>query len=162
MLHKCLFKIPLWREIDNVPSFLLIFTKNFSKIIGGGEFRFLLSKLMFTHSVYWVFFTLLTQIPAEAVAMEQWKDKTRYYHQKLKVQSRIAKQFRTWDLRKWETFKAVYLSLMIRGFELVTRESELVTRGFVLVTCGFKLLSRGFELVTRGFELLLLNFNSWF
>ena len=55
---------------------------------------------------------LLTQLPAEAVAMEKWKRKTRDYHQKLNVRvaSRIAKQFRTYDLRKWATFKTVYLS----------------------------------------------------
>ena len=52
-----------------------------------GEFRSLLSKLMFTHSV---------------AAMEYWKPKTRNYHLKLNVQvaSRFAEQFRTYDLRK--------------------------------------------------------------
>ena len=34
-LHKCLFKIPLWREIDNASSYFLISNKNFSKIIWG-------------------------------------------------------------------------------------------------------------------------------
>ena len=44
-----------------------------------------------------------------AVAMKYWKRKTGNYHQKLNVQvaSRIAEQFRTYDIRKWETFKAV-------------------------------------------------------
>ena len=82
-----------------------------------GEFRSLLSKLMFTDS---------------AAAMEECKRKTRNYHQKLNVQcaSRIAKQFRTYDLRKWGTCKAVYLSFHwfndSRGFKLVTRGFELV------------------------------------
>ena len=52
-------------------------------------------------------------------------------------------------------FTWVFISLMIRGFELVTRRFELVTHGFELVT-------RGFELVNRGFELALLNFKSCF
>ena len=53
-----------------------------------------------------------TQLPAEAVAMEKCKRKTKDYHQKLNVRvaSQIAEQFRTYDLRKLGTFKAVYLS----------------------------------------------------
>ena len=45
---------------------------------------------------------LLTQLLAEAAAMEWWKRKTRDYHQKLSVRvaSRIAEQFRTYDLKK--------------------------------------------------------------
>ena len=69
---------------------------NFSKIIGEGDFSvenlglFLQSKC------------LLNQLPAEAVAIEWWKLKTGDYHQKLNVRvaSRIAEQFRTYDLRK--------------------------------------------------------------
>ena len=58
------------------------------------KFRFLPSKLM-----------LLTQLPAEATAMEYWKQKTKDYHQKLNIRiaSRIAElpqQFRTYDLSK--------------------------------------------------------------
>ena len=55
---------------------------------------------------------LLTQLAVEAVAMEQWKCKIRDTHQKLNVRfaSRSAEQFRTYDLRKRGTFKAVYLS----------------------------------------------------
>ena len=34
-LHKCLFKTPLWRQIDNATSYFLISSKDFSKIIGG-------------------------------------------------------------------------------------------------------------------------------
>ena len=50
-----------------------------------GEFRSLLSKLMFTNS-----------------AMQQWKRKTRNYQQKLNVQValQIAEKFKTYDLRK--------------------------------------------------------------
>ena len=143
----------------------ITFTKGKSKFLqnqGGwhfcGEFRSPLLKLMFTHSV---------------VAMEYRKRKTRNYHQKLNVQvaSRTAKQFRTYDLRKWGTFKAAYLSfhwfndswsrgfeLVTRGFKLVTRGFELVTRVFELVTCGFELVTRGFELVTREFELVTRGF----
>ena len=53
-----------------------------------------------------------TQLPAEAAAMEKCKRKTKDYHQKLNVRvaSRMAEQFRTYDLRKLETFKGVYLS----------------------------------------------------
>ena len=70
----------------------------------------------------------------------------------------------------------VFIDLMIRGFELITRRLEHVTHGFELVTRGFELVTRrlehvtdGFELVTRrfelatrGFKLALLNFNSCF
>ena len=40
---------------------------------------------------------LLTLFPAEAVAMKQWKSKTRAYNQKLNVRvaSQIAQQFKT-------------------------------------------------------------------
>ena len=116
------------------------------------EFRPLLSKLMFSDS---------------DVAMEYWKRKTRNYHQKLNAQValRIAKQFRIHNLRKWGTFKDVYLSfhwfndsrgfeLVTRGFELITRGYELKTRRFELVTHGFELVTRRFELATRGFELV--------
>ena len=42
------------------------------------------------------------QLLAEAVAMEWWKRKTRNYHQKLNVRvaSRLAEQFRAYDLKK--------------------------------------------------------------
>ena len=86
--------------------------------------------------------------------MEKLKRKKKDYQQKLQVRvaSRIAEQFRTYDLRKWGTSKAAYLSFhwfndsWNSGFELVTRRFELVIREF--------------ELVTRGFELVLLRFNS--
>ena len=71
-LHKFLFKIPLWREIDDATSYFLISSKNFCKIVGGkgeeGRVNFLwrikvfFSKLMFQ--------CLLTQFLAEVVAME--------------------------------------------------------------------------------------------
>ena len=59
-------------------------------------------------------------------------------------------------------FTWVFIDLMIRGFEPVTRRFELVTHGFELVTHGFEIVTRGFELVTRVFELALLNLNSCF
>ena len=31
-LHKCLFKIPLWRKIDNVTSYFLISSKNMKAV----------------------------------------------------------------------------------------------------------------------------------
>ena len=31
-LHKCLFKIPLWRKIDNVTSYFLISSKNLKAV----------------------------------------------------------------------------------------------------------------------------------
>ena len=47
-------------------------------------------------------YCLLTQVIAEAVAMEWWKRKARDYHQKLNVRvaSQIVEQFRTYDLKK--------------------------------------------------------------
>ena len=98
------------------------------------ELRSLLSKLMFTHTA----------------------SCTKDYHQKLKVRvsPQITKQFRTYDLRKWETFKAVYLSLHWFNASWILNS----TRGFELVTEGFGQVTRGFELVTRGLKLSLLNF----
>ena len=54
-------------------------------------------------------------------------------------------------------FTLVFIDLMIRGFELVTREFELVALGFELITRRFELLTRGYELVTRRFKLLIRN-----
>ena len=83
--------------------------------------------------------------------------------------SRIAEQFRNYDLTKWGTFKVVYLGfhwfndsrgfeLVTRWLELVTRGFEILTRGFELVTCGLELVNRGFEFVTREFELVTRGF----
>ena len=51
----------------------------------------------------------------------------------------------------------VFIDLMIRGLELVTRgcepeahRFELVVRGFELVTCRFQLVLLGLQLVTRN------------
>ena len=104
-------------------------------------------------------------------------------------ESRIAKPLKTYDLRKWANFNAVYLSFhwlndsrtrefelvtrgfkfITRGLELISRVFELVARGLELITPGFKLVTREFEfgsckveLVTREFELAVLNFKSCF
>ena len=97
-------------------------------------------------------------------------------------ESRIAKPLKTYDLRKWANFNAVYLSFhwlndsrtrgfkfITRGLELISRVFELVARGLELITHGFKLVTREFEfgsckveLVTREFELAVLNFKSCF
>ena len=77
----------------------------------------------------------------------------------IELASRVVEQFRTYGIRKLETFKAVYMSFhsfnKACGF-------DLVTSGFQLVTRGFELITRGFERVTCVFELALLNFNSYF
>ena len=59
-----------------------------------------------------VFQSLLTQLLAEAVAMEWLKLKTRDHHQKLNVRvaSRIVEQFGTNNLETWRNFKAAFLS----------------------------------------------------
>ena len=126
--------------------------ENFSKAIWRGwllygEFRSLLSKLMFTHA---------DSCWSHCSGVEGRK--TRDCHRKLKVRiaSRIAEfpqQFRTCDLRKW-----VLLGCFKRLFTWVFNDLmilELVTREFELVTCEL-------ELVTHGFELALLNFSSCF
>ena len=67
-----------------------------------------------------------------------WKRKTREYQQKLNVRvaSRIAKQFRTNNLKKWRTFKAAYLRfhwfndswIWTRNLWIGTRNSWIWTR----------------------------------
>ena len=89
-----------------------------------GEFRSLLSKLIFTHSAFcWSC--------SHGVETECSSFLTN------------ANQFRTYDLRKYGNSKAVYLSFH--------RFADSWTRGFELITHGFELLTLGFELVTRGF-----------
>ena len=106
---------------------------------------------MFTHSAFWW-----------RRRHEVAETKTRDYHQRLNVwvSSQISKQFRTSDLRKWGTFKVVYLSfywfndlwiwtcnlwirtctswIWIRTFEfkLVLLSLQLLTRNSQLVTCN--------------------------
>ena len=106
---------------------------------------------------------LLTQLLAEAVAMEWWKCRTRDYHQKLNVRvaSRFAKQFRTYDLKKWwETFKALYLSfdwfndswIWTHNSWIWTRNSWISTRNPWIWTRTFE-----FQLMLLSFQLVLLN-----
>ena len=78
---------------------------NFSKIIwGGGGGRGGVEGDISAENLGLFFQSscLLTQLLAKAVTMEWWKRKTRDYHQKLKVrvESRIAEQFRIYDLKK--------------------------------------------------------------
>ena len=106
---------------------------------------------------------LLTQLLAEAVAMEWWKRKTRDYHQKLNVRvaSRIAEQFRTNNLKKWGTFKAAYLSfhwfndswIWTRSSWIWTRNSWIWTRNLWIGTRNSWIWTRTFE-----FQLVLLRF----
>ena len=70
----------------------------------------------------------------------------------------IAKLFKTKNLRKWENFKAVYLSFhwfndsWTRGFELVSREFEIGTRGFEIanLTHTFWISTRVSKLSNRN------------
>ena len=68
-------------------------------------------------------------------------------------ESRIAKQFKTKDTRKWADFKASYLSFHWLN-DSWTHEFELVSCGFELITCGIELISHVFELRAHRFELL--------
>ena len=104
---------------------------------------------------------LLTLFPAETVAMKLWKSKTRYYHQKLKLRvvSRIAEQFKTYDLRKWGNIKAIYLSFnwlndsWTRYSWIWTRNSWIWTRNSWIWTRNLWIWTRTFE-----FQLVLLSF----
>ena len=100
-----------------------------------------------------------------AVAMEWWKRKTRDYYQKLTVQaaSRIAEQFRTYDLRKWITFMAVYLSfhwfndswtgnswIWTRTLWIWTRNSWIWTRNLCIWTQNSYILTHNSWIWTRN------------
>ena len=115
---------------------------HFSKSLGGwwiffGEFMSLLWKLMFPHSP-----------SCWSHSHGVVKPKTGDYHQKLNVQvvSRIAKQFRTNDLRKWGTFKAVYASYHLFN------DAWIWTRNSWIWTCTFE-----FQLMLSSFQLVTSN-----
>ena len=114
---------------------------------------------------------LLTQLLAKAVTMEFWKRKTRDYHQKLnvRVESRIAEQFRIYDLKKWwGTFKTVCLSFhWFNDSWIRTRNSWIWTRNLRIWTCNSWIWTRNswiwsrtfeFQLVLLSFQLVLLSF----
>ena len=159
-----MFKISLWREIDNATSyFTLISSKTLSKNFifnhrggpeGGGwlfcgKFRFLLSKLMFTHSAScW---------SHNHGVVETWN-------------KRLSPEM--YDLLHVWTYELPHELLNNLGLKILGNEEllRLFTWVFIdlmiseceLVTYGFELVTREFELVTRGFELALLNFSSCF
>ena len=183
-LHKCLFKISLWR-VDEATSFFLISSKIWSKSaisipIHSGTTYFWLS--LFAGAKY--------QGGDEAEARALISNHCLINHcwydlEKLTVpgSSNLKKQYKV--LCSGNERKICYiflnnLGLIILGNQVYlavskgcllsfhwfndswTRWFELVTRGFELETRGLELVTCEFKLATRGFEFALLNLNSCF
>ena len=109
-LHKCLFKIPLWREIDNVTSHFLISSKNFKAVY--------LSFLWFNDSSTRGFELVTREFELVTCGFEP-----------------VTRGFEL-ETPRFELVTRGF-ELLNRGFELVTRRYELVTRGFQLALLNF-------------------------
>ena len=148
-LHKYLFKVPLWREIDNVTYYLLISSKNLKAVY--------LSFHWFNDS--WTCGFELVARTFELVT-RRFEFVTCGFELVTRVFELVTRGFELVTC----TFELVTggFDLVTRRLELVTCEFELVTREIELVTRGLELVTHGLELVTRVFGLALLNFNSCF
>ena len=110
-LHKCLFKIPLWRKIDNVTAHFLISSKNLKALY--------LNFHWFNDSRTRKF-ELVT--PGFEIVTRGFELVTSPFELVTTEFELVTSEF----------------ELVTRGFELVTRDFELVTRGFELVTRRFE------------------------